>query len=58
MLSLFLYVSYDALIAAGGLYTVHQSLLGKLHVGDGRWLSGCLDGLDKDIKGKQKAVLC
>lgn len=23
----------------------------------GQWLSGCLDGLDKDIKGKQKAAL-
>lgn len=37
---------------------VSYILLGKMRVGGGRWLSGCLDGLDKDIKGKQKAELC
>lgn len=54
---------YDALIVTGRLHTVQQcdggSLCpaGETACGGWRWLSGCLDGLDKDIKGKQKAAL-
>lgn len=33
------------------------SLPGETACGGWRWLSGCLDGLDRDIKGKQKVAL-
>lgn len=61
MLGLFLWWSHDALIIAGRLHIVQQCVarirLGEAACGGWRWLSGCLDRLDKDIKGKQKGAL-
>lgn len=63
-LSQFLLRLHDALIVTGRLLTVQQQRVrgslcpaGETACGGWWWLSGCLDGLDKDIKGKQKAAL-